>query len=60
MSDRLKSRKLWVTLGAFATGVILSVLGKLDQVTADFIVYIAASYMLGNVGNGVINHLKNR
>lgn len=58
INERFTSRKLIVVTIAFITGITLSYFGKLDQVTANFIVFMTSAYIAGNMGAGLANVFK--
>jgi roadblock/LC7 domain-containing protein len=60
MKDRFSSRKLIVLTIFSLVGLGMAYLGKLDQVTADFIFKMCAAYMVGNVGAKVAGVLQNK
>jgi hypothetical protein len=50
---KFSSRKLMVITVAFVVGIALSCFGKLDDVTANFIVYMCGAYLAGNVSSKI-------
>jgi len=60
MKNKLSSRKILVLAIGFIIGIVLAYLGKLDRVTADFIIYMVGVYIVGNVGTHVASAFRRR